>query len=484
MNAIWAVLGFTLVAGTGNLTAVALSETIPEWAKNTAIYWGEGEIDDAEFVNFLQFLIDRGLITTPNSALVDKLETDLADLKASIVADVKNAYQDGYEKGYADGRGNSVSDHNTMSVPMNNDGKESSSNLITVNTDKRFYNTGETVSIGGTTKGIHVGTLLTLIITSPSGDIVKIEQLQVESDGTFSSEHITGSALMRNSGEYAVTVTNGDDKTTSTFGFSGINMPTPIMPEPEPEPEIPTPTPAVSGNNHSEENHNDPIIVDTNKRLYNDGETVSINGMVRDLVDGASVSMIITSPHGDVVRIAKLQVESDGTFSSEHITGGPLMRSSGDYEINVNYRGNTYATATFGFNADNIPDPLPTTMSRSPNITHNTIRVEGVDDLITYEMIGGGVLEVIPVSNEKSLIFRIYALKDGTLTMTIPRTVFDSVERNGKDTTIFVLINDEEVFEGEGFEDAPTGTDRILTIEFPSGADEIEIIGTFVGSTK
>ena len=45
-----------------------------------------------------------------------------------------------------------------------------------------------------------------------------------------------------------------------------------------------------------------------------------------------------------------------------------------------------------------------------------------------------------------------------------------------QDDTFFVLVDGEEV----DFEETTTSTDRTLTIQFPAGAEEIEIIGTFV----
>ena len=48
---------------------------------------------------------------------------------------------------------------------------------------------------------------------------------------------------------------------------------------------------------------------------------------------------------------------------------------------------------------------------------------------------------------------------------------------NGEDDDFFVLIDGEEV---DFDETATSSTDRTLTIAFPAGAEEIEIIGTFV----
>ena len=74
-----------------------------------------------------------------------------------------------------------------------------------------------------------------------------------------------------------------------------------------------------------------------------------------------------------------------------------------------------------------------------------------------------------------SLLIYIQATDDGSITLTIPRTILDASINDGDDE-FFVLVDGEEV----DFEEITTSTDRTLTIEFSAGAEQIEIIGTFV----
>ncbi len=39
--------------------------TIPDWVKNVAGFWCADQIDDASFVEGIQFLIDNGIIVVP-----------------------------------------------------------------------------------------------------------------------------------------------------------------------------------------------------------------------------------------------------------------------------------------------------------------------------------------------------------------------------------------------------------------------------------
>jgi len=55
---------FALVAGVVAfpLAASAQSDSIPSWIKNTAGWWADDQISEAEFVNSMEYLIDSGII--------------------------------------------------------------------------------------------------------------------------------------------------------------------------------------------------------------------------------------------------------------------------------------------------------------------------------------------------------------------------------------------------------------------------------------
>ena len=40
----------------------ASAESVPEWVKNTALWYGEGVVSETEFLNMIKFLIDEGVI--------------------------------------------------------------------------------------------------------------------------------------------------------------------------------------------------------------------------------------------------------------------------------------------------------------------------------------------------------------------------------------------------------------------------------------
>jgi predicted secreted protein with PEFG-CTERM motif len=81
----------------------------------------------------------------------------------------------------------------------------------------------------------------------------------------------------------------------------------------------------------------------------------------------------------------------------------------------------------------------------------------------------------MPDMDAKSLLIYIETTDNGSITLTIPRSVLDATINNGDDE-FFILLDGEEV----DFEEITTSVDRTLTIEFFAGTEQIEIIGTFV----
>jgi len=214
------------------------------------------------------------------------------------------------------------------------------------------------------------------------------------------------------------------------------------------------------------------IVVTTDKSSYSEGEIVTVTGEVRDLYSQTPVSVIVKAPNGNLVSIAQVTVGADKKFSTEFTAGGGLMKAEGSYTITVQYgTENRSATTSFEFGGSTVPPK-----GGLSNVTDKTVLVEGATDLIGYSITGGKLLNIIPDFDAKSLIISIDATEDGILTLTIPRTVFDSVE-DGIDVEVFVLIDQEEAAD---FDEITTATDRTITIEFPAGTEEIEIIGTFV----
>jgi predicted secreted protein with PEFG-CTERM motif len=103
------------------------------------------------------------------------------------------------------------------------------------------------------------------------------------------------------------------------------------------------------------------------------------------------------------------------------------------------------------------------------------VPVDGSDFQINYLMSEGMVTQISPDKESKSLFVKIDSISNGTLTINLPREVIDA-KFGGEDDEFFVVIDGEEV----SFDETKAGKERTLTIGYPAGSEEIEIIGTFV----
>ena len=103
------------------------------------------------------------------------------------------------------------------------------------------------------------------------------------------------------------------------------------------------------------------------------------------------------------------------------------------------------------------------------------ITVQGTDFELTYGISGGVINQVFPDTETHSLIVQIDSISNGTLAIKLPREVIDA-KFGEEDDNFFVVIDGLEV----DFDETKTGNERTVTIDFPQGTEEIEIIGTSV----
>ena len=217
-----------------------------------------------------------------------------------------------------------------------------------------------------------------------------------------------------------------------------------------------------------------PITVTTDKQSYVGGEVVMVTGEVRDLFTNTDVSLTVTAPNGNVVTADQFPVKSDKTFSTEIFVGG-LISAEGTYTINVLYGTDSRAASTsFELTDVIIVDPeVMITVDPSSGMFEVT---DNEEYAVGFELTTGDILSVTPNLGDISLDIAIATTEDGSLTVTIPRTVADATYEDGTDDQYFVLVDGEEV----NFEETVTDTERKLTIDFTAGTEEIKIIGTWV----
>ena len=120
---------------------------------------------------------------------------------------------------------------------------------ISVNTDSSTYTTGSTIEISGLVKTLaEFEQPVVLMIVSPDGNIVTIQQVMPDSDGFYSAT-VKAGGTMNSSGEFEIRAQYGAEKITGTFDFiTSDPVSAPVQTEPvvvTPEPVVVTPEPVV-----------------------------------------------------------------------------------------------------------------------------------------------------------------------------------------------------------------------------------------------
>ena len=239
------------------------------------------------------------------------------------------------------------------------------------------------------------------------------------------------------------------------------------------------------------------IIATTDKLSYSEDEIISISGEIVFLGLGNQLTIMITSPNGNIAAIDQVTVGSDKKFNSEIKPNGVYWKLPGTYTVLITQDENNQATLSFEFGgvANSSTNEIDEVIVEDTKIedsftedsftedvgiidsviTTTTVSVQDSNDLISYEITNAKLVNVIPDLDAVSLLLYIETTDEGSIILTIPRSILDA-SINGGDDEFFVLVDGEEV----DFEETKTSHNRTLTIDFLAGTEQIEIIGTFV----
>ncbi len=91
---------------------------------------------------------------------------------------------------------------------------------FSIQTDLLSYEKGDIISISGKSN-ISLGNQVYLSIENPNDELVWSEQVNVKSDGQFTTLTFAGGSGWEKSGTFTIKVENDSEQTTNTFSFSG-----------------------------------------------------------------------------------------------------------------------------------------------------------------------------------------------------------------------------------------------------------------------
>jgi len=206
-----------------------------------------------------------------------------------------------------------------------------------------------------------------------------------------------------------------------------------------------------------------PVSVWTDKTDYEHNDMIMVKGQVAN-VSGQPITVTVVSPLNNLITIDQLVVAADGSFETTLNTAGALWKYDGTYTIKVNYGSPE--------KSNKAKVELTGGVAWTPNYSTSIPDKQcGADDIsasgqcIPYSISGGMVISATLNTNDNSIVININAEDDGVLTVTPSKTVQDG---------IFMVLVD-----GEEWDDVEIVANKV-TVMFPAGAEQIEIIGTFV----
>ena len=199
-----------------------------------------------------------------------------------------------------------------------------------------------------------------------------------------------------------------------------------------------------------------PISVWTDRQSYDHNDMITVKGQVANTASGNPVTLTVVSPLNSVITVAQLVVSDDGKFETTLNTAGAMWKYDGTYTIKVQY-GDNKSDKTFV--------ELTGRTSTPSSVSCGTDQIAIADKCMQYSITGGKVTGASINTNDNSIIIRLSANNDGTLTINPSKDIINGI--------FMVLVDNEE------WDDVQISGNKV-TVMFPAGTEKIEVIGTFV----
>ena len=215
-----------------------------------------------------------------------------------------------------------------------------------------------------------------------------------------------------------------------------------------------------------------PVRIWADKQIYNYGSDIHVQGVVSSLKGSTPVTVKVTSPQGNVVSVEQIQIGNSKTFEAVFNTGGDLWKENGQYVIRAQY------------GAQNINDKVVVELAGGPGIMTTAtckageLAVSSTSNSYCIPVTADGVTigKATISRSTSSITMTVDAKTDGTITLSIPRSILDS-QSNGGDSPFVILADDQE--SSDAYEVSSDSTTRTVQIVVPEGTSKVEIVGTF-----
>ena len=216
-----------------------------------------------------------------------------------------------------------------LAIPIFAEENIDDSKSVMLETDKPEYQVGEMIIISGFVEEKKMP-VVALRIFDPYGEILSAHQLEIESDNTFSKTILLDSPFYDDEGDYTISVNYGKLQAETNFKMVSVGKDKPLV------------------ENDSQTLFPEIIALFTDKEVYQDGDRVTIYGLVSEKNE-ESVLVGIYDPFGTPAGFYFGNVDSNLEFTvSFLVKAGVNFKTEGTYSISAVY-GDSEEVTNFEF---------------------------------------------------------------------------------------------------------------------------------------
>jgi len=188
---------------------------------------------------------------------------------------------------------------------------------------------------------------------------------------------------------------------------------------------------------------------------YDHNSIISISGHSKLNNPETPILITVTNPIGNLVTVQQIMVAPNSDFNVKFNSGGPLWTKDGMYIIKAQGGGQSTVFKT----QVELTGGVPTGVECAVN------ELNANDYCIPYSITGATVSSSSLNTKNKSIVIMLSDSDDGTLAIKPSTDIIKGIS--------LVLVDGQEW-------DDVTISGNDVTIMFPAGTEEIEVIGTFV----
>jgi len=189
---------------------------------------------------------------------------------------------------------------------------------------------------------------------------------------------------------------------------------------------------------------------------YDHNSIITINGHSNLNNPKTPITIEVINPIGNLVTVQQIMVEQNSDFNVKFNSGGPLWTKDGMYIIKA--QGGPGASTIFKTQVE-LTGGVPTGVECAVN------ELNANNYCIPYSITGATVSSSSLDTKNKSIVIMLSDSDEGTFTIKPSTDIIKGIS--------LVLVDGQEW-------DDVTISGNDVTIMFPAGTEEIEVIGTFV----